>query len=358
MNNILHLITTIERGGAEKQLVILARNQTKLGNKVTVLPLKGNPHLYNEFIESGVNVELNAINKSIFKQLVILINYYRKNVFEVIHAHLPRAELFTAILRIFTHCNYVITRHNAERFYPDKPQLLSILLSRFTTLRARNIIAISDYVRTFLLESSEISRDKSIVNCLYGYDDKRLIIEQPRKISKSKGLENFVTLSRLAPQKDLTTMIRGFAKFRLEQNKGFLRIYGNGNQLENLTQLSTQLQVSNFVSFHENVSNVDEILRNADCFLLTSKYEGFGLVLLECMQLALPVICSKNSAILEVMGENYNGYFNTGDFESLRDAIYKVSDPTFYTSLSKYLISRVAFFDPSKTATCVLKNYL
>lgn len=41
--NVVHLITTVERGGAEKQLLILCREQIRLGHQVMVLYLKGSP---------------------------------------------------------------------------------------------------------------------------------------------------------------------------------------------------------------------------------------------------------------------------------------------------------------------------
>ena len=47
-NKITHLITTIERGGAENQLLILASNQVKQGLEVEVFYLKGIPELKSE----------------------------------------------------------------------------------------------------------------------------------------------------------------------------------------------------------------------------------------------------------------------------------------------------------------------
>ena len=52
--NIIHVITTIELGGAEKQLLILARNQRKFGHRVTIFYLKGKPELRDAFEKLGV----------------------------------------------------------------------------------------------------------------------------------------------------------------------------------------------------------------------------------------------------------------------------------------------------------------
>ena len=51
---VTHLITTIERGGAEKQLLTLASEQVQSGLNVFVLYLKGKPDLRNEFEVAGV----------------------------------------------------------------------------------------------------------------------------------------------------------------------------------------------------------------------------------------------------------------------------------------------------------------
>ena len=55
MNKIVHLITTLERGGAEKQLLVLVREQLKLGYEVEIYPLKGQVELKNDFEKINCN---------------------------------------------------------------------------------------------------------------------------------------------------------------------------------------------------------------------------------------------------------------------------------------------------------------
>ncbi len=69
---VTHLITTIERGGAEKQLLTLASEQVQSGLNVLVLYLKGKPDLKNEFEESGVEVNNLLVGKSFLKQVALL----------------------------------------------------------------------------------------------------------------------------------------------------------------------------------------------------------------------------------------------------------------------------------------------
>ncbi len=96
-NKVIHLITTIERGGAEKQLLTLTSEQVQSGLKVVVLYLKGKPDLRNEFEASGVEVNNLLVEKSFLKQIYLLSKYLRKNPSPV-HAHLPKSELLAAVV--------------------------------------------------------------------------------------------------------------------------------------------------------------------------------------------------------------------------------------------------------------------
>ena len=96
-NKVTHLITTIERGGAEKQLLTLASEQVQSGLNVVVLYLKGKPDLRNEFEESGAEVNNLLGGKSFLKQIFLLSKYLRKNPSPV-HAHLPKSELLAAVV--------------------------------------------------------------------------------------------------------------------------------------------------------------------------------------------------------------------------------------------------------------------
>ena len=136
---VTHLITTIERGGAEKQLLTLASEQVQSGLNVFVLYLKGKPDLRNEFKAAGVEVNNLLVGKSFLKQIFLLSKYLRKNPSPV-HAHLPKSELLAAV--VISKKYFVFSRHNAEPFWPSGPRIISNLLSKFVCKRASQGIAI------------------------------------------------------------------------------------------------------------------------------------------------------------------------------------------------------------------------
>jgi hypothetical protein len=129
---ILHVITTIDRGGAENQLLVLAKYQVKNGKKVSIVFLKGKSELESQFLEIGATVINSIANKALVYQLIFLRNFFKSNN-AIVHAHLPRAELLSALS--IKKQKFFVTRHNAEPFFPKAPKILSILLSRFVTSR-------------------------------------------------------------------------------------------------------------------------------------------------------------------------------------------------------------------------------
>ena len=165
-NKVTHLITTIERGGAEKQLLTLASEQVQSGLSVVVLYLKGKPDLKNEFEESGVEVNNLLVGKSFSKQIFLLSKHLRKNP-SFIHAHLPKSELLTAI--VVRNKYFVFSRHNSEPFWPGGPRIISNLLSKFVCKRASQGIAISNAVRSYLIKRGEIPNGYTIDVVYYGF---------------------------------------------------------------------------------------------------------------------------------------------------------------------------------------------
>ena len=89
--SILHVITTIDRGGAENHLLELARAQIKTGHKVTVAYLKGAAEQKENFRSAGVEVIQGG--KSFFAQFAKIHKLARSGLYPIVHAHLPQAEL-------------------------------------------------------------------------------------------------------------------------------------------------------------------------------------------------------------------------------------------------------------------------
>ena len=109
-----------------------------------------------------------------------------------------------------------------------------------------------------------------------------------------------LAVGRLIEQKDHATLLRAFARVHAEHPDTRLAILGWG-PLEGQTQgLARELGIADAVVLPGRVEPRDWLLR-ADVFAHSSRWEGFGLVLLEAMLAGLPVVATRVSAVPEIV---------------------------------------------------------
>ena len=356
---IIHLITTIEFGGAEKQLLILARNQIKQGLNVEVFYLKGKPELKTKFEDVGVKVNSLLIDRPFIFQVTKFRKFIRKNKIPV-HTHLPQAELVAALA-----CKkkyFIISRHNFEPFWPNKPKLVSVLLSRFVTSRASGAIAISSAIRNYLLKTKEISKDFRVSVIHYGFEYEVDDLPNQRRLTNEilNSTKSFKlgTIGRLVPGKNYPTMLKAVSMIVDIFPAVKFFIVGGGSSEHALIKMCKDLKIEDNVIWLGRTEHIREFLSKIDLFIFASKGEGFGLVLLEAMLANKPILAANNSAIPEVLGSNYKGFFSTDDYKLLSDKIIElITDQAKSDSLVSEYKDQIKLFEPVVMADNVSKVY-
>ncbi len=352
MKKVFHVITTINRGGAENQLLVLVREQVKIGLDVHVLYLKGEPELEEDFRRVGATVHHEISKKSVFMQPFHLRKLIGKDEV-IVHAHLPRAELASVLKP--KKAKLFVSRHNAEPFFPGAPTLLSNILSRIVEMRSSRIIAISLAVRNYLIVRGEVRNHDKIEVILYGYERHFQIHQGDTK--KDFSIFKIGSISRLADQKDIPTMLRAFKIFHETHPRATLSILGAGPLESELKYLARSMGLSNSVVFRGRSSNIYEFLSELDAFILTSKYEGFGMVLLEAMDSGLPIVASNNSAIPEVLGLDFLGLCQTGNATEFSQRLKDLNDVTFRSRVLDQQMTRLSIFSAEHMCQRLLAVY-
>ncbi len=147
----------------------------------------------------------------------------------------------------------------------------------------------------------------------YGFDAKNFVsrVGQTELLRQPNFRELKVgSLARLSFEKDLGTLIRGFTLFHNSISpRSTLEIYGEGPELESLKELIITLKMQDSVFLMGKTSNPAEVLSEFDVFVLASKFEGFGMALLEAMAVECKIIAARNTAIVEVVGTEGAGIF-------------------------------------------------
>lgn len=345
---IIHVMTTIERGGAENAVSTLAIAQAIAGHQVFIFPLKGKDDLAHELIDNGVGVLLEGLNRNPFLQIIQLRRLYAENI--IFHAHLPRAEILARIA--FGAGNFLITRHNAEKFFPKASPAVSRVLSKWVS-RGATVIAISHAVLGFLKDSKEIDKCGRSTVIYYGY--------KPRSHSHSSKKQNnltseylrFGSISRLVEQKNPQLQIYLTKALIDEGYKVQTSIVGEGRLRNELVKLTQQLHIADHVIFLGKLDDVTPYLESLDLFLLTSNYEGFGLVLLEAMDAGVVIAASQISSIPEVLGSSHPGLFQLRSLQSLMDKVKAfINNDALKKQTLTYQYERLSVFTVEKYLGC------
>ncbi len=157
-------------------------------------------------------------------------------------------------------------------------------------------------------------------------------------------------VGRLHPDKDQTTLIKGFAKALPELPTGsMLAIMGSGRLEQQLKQLAIDLGIADSVRFLGQVARGRRYFKAFDLFVLTSDHEPFGMVLLEAMAAGVPVIATDCGGAKEVVSDP-ECLFELGEYRELALLIIN-------TASSSYLSSEIFKFT-DEVATIEVKNIL
>ncbi len=141
-----------------------------------------------------------------------------------------------------------------------------------------------------------------------------------------------VAAGRLSEQKNMPLLLKAFAAFSPKHPEYRLRIFGEGELREDLTELAKSLNIMEKVEMPGRSTVLLEKMNSAAMFVLSSDYEGMPNVLLEAMCMGMPAISTDcpSGGPKELIEDGINGLLiPVGDEAALCEAMEKMADPVF-----------------------------
>lgn len=336
---ILHVITTVNPGGAENHLSDLVGYQSRAGMEVTVA------YLRNEWRDLGVAAhDLDLHFYGDVGPLLKLRRLIQRLAPDLVHAHLPPAELYVRLALMGIpreRIPLLITKHNDERFCKAPGQRL---LGRWVAKRAEAVIAISDSVKRYVIGAPLGLPVSKVQTIHYGIDVARFREtgdENGREVRRRWGVSESTMLvgfvGRFVFQKSIETLLEGFAQFLQDSGmEAQLALVGKGELENQLRARAKQLGIAHRVIWPGFQNEVSGVMRAFDVLAITSRYEGFGLVIAEAMASARPVIGTRVSAIPELVEDGKTGLLvPPADPASVALALARLADPDFRRDLGR-----------------------
>ena len=152
-----------------------------------------------------------------------------------------------------------------------------------------------------------------------------LLTREQARESLGLSADEFVVgnVGRLHPDKDQATLISAFASVIKKIPSSRLVIIGEGRLRANLEKQIKDLDLGALVELKGQIPDAYRYFRAFDVFVLSSDYEPFGMVLLEAMSAAIPVISTNCGGAIEVLGEA-GMLFQVGDIDTLSKELVNV----------------------------------
>ena len=134
----------------------------------------------------------------------------------------------------------------------------------------------------------------------------------------SNGIsKRFLAVGRFSQKhKGFDLLIEAFHLFVQNNKEWNLDIVGEGVEEEFYRSLIKKYQLEDRITIYPFTNNIQAFYSNAQIYVLSSRWEGFGLVLVEAMAHGLPIISSDLPTSIEIMGD-FGFYFKNGDIQDL-----------------------------------------
>jgi glycosyltransferase involved in cell wall biosynthesis len=324
------LIPNLGGGGAERLVVDFANELADLNYRVDLVVV--NAHgVYKSQVSSKVNlIDLKA--KRVLFAIFKLRSYFKHQKPDVIYSalfHMNLAALMANFL-LLSNTKIIVSIHNT----------LSILLKNINSIMAKIFIFLMRFFYPRAFEIIAVS--KGVADDLKKIIPKcdNIVVIYNAAISKEKldkSLENFdhvwitaknypviLTIGRLTAQKNYSMLLHSFAKLK-SNLPAKLIILGEGELRSKLQQEICQLNLAEDVDMPGFVNNPYPYLKNCDLFVLTSNYEGFGIVLVEALALGTKVAATDcMSGPREILCDGkYGELVKVGDVDGMAYAMEK-----------------------------------
>jgi glycosyltransferase involved in cell wall biosynthesis len=314
--------------GAENHLFTLMEGQVRAGMDVELAPLVtgGGPSLAARFAElerDGVRVVPQAVGARPFTRrrnlrlVLSLTPFFRSRRDRVIHTHLDEADTVGRVSAWLAGCRRLVSsNHNNEPYYATRHWRLKLrLLDKLN----RHTIAISDVVRDTLVGTVGLP-ERKVSTIHYGVREPATVRSRPdvrRELGVSEGAYVVGFVGRLEIQKDLGVLFDAVRDLPSVQ----VVVVGAGS-LDAALREHARANPAGQIRFIGYRPDAAELMPAFDVLCLPSRWEGLGLVLLEAMVRAVPVIGSDAGAIGEILdGGRLGKLFPRGDATALRAVI-------------------------------------
>lgn len=331
---ILLLIDSLGSGGAQRQMVGLAKLLWDRGYQVKVIyyhpiyfyrPYLDEHHISNEYV---------ADSKNKIKRIFMIARAIRSFCPEVVISYLDAPNVIACLLKALgMKFKLIVSERNVTQ------RLTRTERMKFFLMRWADAIVTNSYSQERFIKN-HYPHFRPKIHTITNFVNTDIFVPQKKS---SYGKYRILVVGRVSRQKNTLTFLGAINRLKNEGACFFVDWYGRsdgGFLMECQAYIDTH-QLHDVFSFHEPIEDIVHEYQKSDIFCLPSLYEGFPNVICEAMSCGLPILCS-NVCDNPILVENRkNGFlFDPHDVEDIKCKMKMMLALPEEKLLSMSLISR------------------
>ncbi len=325
---VLHILDSLNRGGAETMELDLCRNAKANGLDLTFVATGGGD-LEKEFRDSGADfIRLNRrlpIDLSLVSRLRRIIE---EREIDVVHSHQPVEALHLYLATRGSGVKRVLTLHGV---YAGTKNDLAL---KFVLPRMDARVVLGRHLPAWLAQEQSIDANLSFVVINNGVDSARLA-STGRPLRTELGLAQDATLLGMVAnfyadrRKDQLTVCKALPQlFARDAAAQFVFVGssdGAPHLFDEVVDCCRQQCISDRVHFLGKRADIPDVLSSLDAFVLSSRWEGSPIAVMEAMMIGIPVVLSDIGPLKDVSSDGkYAVLFRSGDQQDLASKLIQL----------------------------------
>ena len=302
---VLHVIDSLDLGGAQVVLLNLIRHADATRYEIDAACLHGHGVYWQRLTAAGVRAHSLSFHHYFPSYVPGLMWLMLTRRYDIVHAHLlaanviakPLAALCGVPVRInHDHCNDKLT----------DPRKWAPAADKFANRFASHVVTVSDSTREYIVDVERVPAER-VTTIHNGVD---LEAFRPRPDMRAAAREQwklppdaFVVagIGRLTFQKNFALFLDVAAEVLRMSPRAFFVIAGTGEDEPALREQAARLGIAERVRFLGFVGEMAQLYPAIDMLLLTSRYEGLPITILEAMAVGLPIVSSRLDGVQEIL---------------------------------------------------------
>lgn len=264
----------------------------------------------------------------------------------IIHAHDVRATLFSSICR----GDAKLISHIHNNWENLRKVSLKGMLYYVAARKASEIIWVSESAFNQYKYSSKLKNKSTILKNIINVDQIRGAVAN----SSCNKKYDIINIGRLTYQKNPERLINVIEKVVKRKPKLKAALIGEGELAEHIKELIQEKKLGSNIELLGYIDNPLGYVKNAKVFLLTSRWEGTPMAVLESLALGTPVVGTPVDGMLDLIKDDENGYLSDDD-STMSDDILRIIEST---ELHDRLSNTALEFSDEKNSVAKYKTVL